>query len=87
MADYHSLENVHPLEKGDYLCRLLDNKQRVFYRVLTWYGVAFWDGMVKHGNVTHWAEVPTWKSEAMRKELGTGWATSQRSMWLLLRGA
>lgn len=61
--DYNSFAETEPLERGDYLCRLLDNRNRPFYKVLTWYGVAFWDGMVQHKNITHWAEVPVMEGD------------------------
>lgn len=64
-TEYIPVDEGLPVRKGNYLCRLLDSRERPFYRVLTWCGKSFFSqlGMCKFSNVTHWGNVPTVEDE------------------------
>lgn len=68
MLEYIDTQQSYPDGRGEYLCRLVDNRKRPFYRVMQWYGAGFYDGMIgPYANVTHWAEIPTFGDEEMRE--------------------
>lgn len=73
MVEWISVEERLPVERGDYLCVLTDNREALFQLVLTHYGATehgytpknWWSGSstVEYTNVTHWRPLPSMPDE------------------------